>query len=76
MNLDNVTQVCYTTPIRGDNMNQIGLEPLVQLNIRMDRQDKEALQILAQKDRRTLSDYIRLVLENHVKEKGLSTRGE
>lgn len=57
-------------------MNQIGLEPLVQLNIRMDRQDKEALQMLAQKDRRTLSDYIRLVLENHVKEKGLSTRGE
>lgn len=57
-------------------MNQIGLEPLVKLNIRMDRQDKEALQMLAQKDRRTLSDYIRLVLENHVKEKGLSTRGE
>lgn len=57
-------------------MNQIGLEPLVKLNIRMDRQDKEALQVLAQKDRRTLSDYIRIVLENHVREKGLSTRGE
>ncbi|MBR5226124.1 MAG: CopG family transcriptional regulator [Clostridia bacterium] len=52
-------------------MNMHGLEPRMQLNIRIDRTDKENLEILAKADNRTLSDYIRLILEQHLKEKGL-----
>ena len=51
-------------------MNQLGLEPLVKLNIRIDREDREKLEELARADRRSLSEYIRLVLEDHIKEKG------
>lgn len=51
----------------GDAMNQRGLEPLVKLNIRIDRQDKEKLEELAYKDRKTLSEYIRLILEKHAR---------
>lgn len=47
-------------------MNQLGLEPLVKLNIRIDRQDREELEKLARQDRRSLSEYIRLVLEDHI----------
>ena len=57
-------------------MNQLGLEPLVMMNIRIDRQDKEALEELARKERRTVSQYVRILIEEHIKEKGLSTRGE
>ena len=51
-------------------MNQRGLEPLVKLNIRIDRQDKEKLEEMAYQDRRTLSEYIRLILEKHARSKG------
>lgn len=57
-------------------MNQIGLEPLVMIHVRIDRQDKEALEELARKERRTFSQYVRILIEEHIKEKGLSTRGE
>ena len=50
-------------------MNQKGLEPMMQLNVRIDRKDKEALEHLARQDRRSLSEYIRLVLEDHIREK-------
>ena len=52
-------------------MNMHGLEPRMQLNIRVDREDKEKLETLAKVDGRTLSDYIRRVLEQHLQEKGL-----
>jgi len=52
-------------------MNMHGLEPRMQLNIRIDREDKENFEKLAKEDNRTLSDYVRLVLEQHLREKGL-----
>jgi len=52
-------------------MNMHGLEPRMQLNIRIDRTDKENLEKLAKADNRTLSDYVRLLLEQHLTEKGL-----
>ena len=51
-------------------MNMHGLEPRMQLNIRIDREDKESFEKLAKADNRTLSDYVRLVLEQHLREKG------
>lgn len=38
----------------------------VNLNIRVEEQTKKDLTVLADQDRRTLSDYIRLQLENIV----------
>lgn len=52
-------------------MNMQGLEPRMQLNIRVDRTDKENLEKLARADNRTLSDYVRIILEQHLREKGL-----
>lgn len=52
-------------------MNMHGLEPRMQLNIRVDREDKESLEKLAKAEGRTLSDYVRHVLEQHLEEKGL-----
>lgn len=49
-------------------VNQKGLEPMMQLNVRVDRKVKEALEHLAKQDRRSLSEYIRLVLEDHILE--------
>lgn len=50
-------------------MNQIGNEPMMQMNFRIDREDKEKLEKLALLERRKLSDYVRLVLHDHVKDK-------
>ena len=47
-------------------MNQKGLEPMVQMNIRIDRIVKEELERLARLDRRPISEYVRLLLEDHV----------
>ena len=51
-------------------MNQKGLHPMVQMNIRIDSATKEALEKLAKDNKRSLSDYVRLVLEDHVQGKG------
>lgn len=61
---------CISNVIRGDLMNQPGLEPRIQMNIRIDREDKEALEELAMEDRRTLSEFIRLILHDFIKSKG------
>lgn len=50
-----------------ERLNQHGLEPRIQLNIRIDREDKEALERMALQDRQTLSEYIRTILHDHVK---------
>ena len=47
-------------------MNQHGLEPRIQMNIRIDREDKEELERLAMQERRTLSEFIRNVLHDYV----------
>lgn len=69
MKLPNTIATDIIDTIRGvDTVNQLGLEPLVKLNIRIDRQDKEKLEELAYKDRKTLSEYIRLILEKHARQ--------
>ena len=46
-------------------MNQKGLHPMIQMNVRIEQKTKEQVEKLAREDRRTLSDYVRLVLEEH-----------
>ncbi len=50
-------------------MNQLGNAPLVKLNLRIDQEDKEKLEAYAAQDRRKLSDYIRIVLVDHIRER-------
>lgn len=50
-------------------MNQKGLHPMVQMNIRIERAAKAALERLAREDERSLSDYVRLILEDRVQKK-------
>lgn len=49
-------------------MNQLGNEPLMQMNFRIERENKEKLEKLARLERRKLSDYVRLVLQDYIKE--------
>ena len=51
-------------------MNQIGNEPMVYLHLRVPAEMKEELQEKANADRRNLSDYIRIILEDFLKSKG------
>lgn len=51
-------------------MNQIGNEPMVYLHLRIPADMKEDLQKKADADRRKLSDYIRIILEDHLKKVG------
>lgn len=55
--------------IGGGRVNQIGNAPLVKLNLRIDQEDKEKLEAYAAQDRRKLSDYIRIVLVDHIRER-------
>lgn len=65
--LDKCITALYNPLERGvDLMNQKGLEPMVQMNIRIDRIVKEELERLARLDRRPISEYVRLLLEDHV----------
>lgn len=48
-------------------MNQLGNEPMINTNVRMPVEMKEELQRRAEASRRKLSDYIRIVLEDHLK---------
>jgi hypothetical protein len=41
------------------------------VNVRLTSEEREALQLLADRNRRTLSDYIRLVLQDHMRTKRL-----
>lgn len=50
-------------------MNQKGNEPMTYLRIRIPSEMKEDLQREADRDRRTLSDYVRIVLEDHLKQR-------
>ncbi len=59
----------YNRPERGDPMNQKGNEPMTYLRIRIPSEMKEDLQREADRDRRTLSDYVRIVLEDHLKQR-------
>lgn len=47
------------TPTRGDS-------PMVQLNLRISADDREALAAEAKKAKRTLSDFVRLILEEYL----------
>ena len=47
-------------------MNQLGNEPMIYLHVRIPSDMKEKLQALADADRRKLSDYIRIILEDHI----------
>ena len=51
-------------------MNQKGDEPMVYLHLRIPSEMKEELQQRADEDRRKLSDYIRIILEDHLKSRG------
>ena len=50
-------------------MNQLGNEPMVYLHLRIPAEMKEQLQALADSDRRKMSDYIRIILEDHIAKK-------
>ncbi len=51
-------------------MNQKGNEPMVFLRIRIPAEMKDDLQIMADDDRRNLSDFIRIILDDFLKSKG------
>lgn len=50
-------------------MNLINNEPMIYLHLRVPAEMKESLQSLADADRRKLSDYIRIILEDHINKK-------
>lgn len=54
-----------------EEKNRVSLEPRIQMNIRIDREDKETLERMARSDRRTLSEFIRQILHDFVRERGL-----
>ncbi len=50
-------------------MNQIGNDKMTsQINVRIAKEVKDELERLAAKDRRKTSDFIRLILEDYVKQ--------
>jgi len=51
-------------------MKQNTNEPMIFLHIRIPAELKEELQELATIDRRSLSDYVRIVLEDHIRYSG------
>lgn len=46
-------------------MNQKGLNPMIQFNVRIDAELKESLQEIAEKQRRSLSEMVRIILEEY-----------
>lgn len=68
--------MCYTLP-EGRVMhmkNPMGLERRIQLNIRIDREDKEQLERIAFKERKSTSEYIRDMLHEHVRQYNIEER--
>ncbi len=53
-------------------MNQKGLYPMQQMNIRIEARTKEELENMARNDKRSLSDYVRIILEEYVQRHGIS----
>ena len=51
-----------------DTMNQRGNVPMVNMGLRIDAETKETLETLAKANRRSLSEFVRIILEDYAAE--------
>lgn len=47
-------------------MNQKGIVPMIQFNVRIDAELRDSLKVIAEKQRRSLSETVRIILEEYV----------